>query len=256
VGRVSLIVIVGELDFMRRNILIIDDEPSITDNIEYALGSEGFDCVSLHTGEEGMERLRRGGIDLVVLDIGLPDSNGFEVFAELRSFSRVPVIFLTARDSEIDRVAGLEMGADDYQTKPFSPRELVARIRAVLRRGRVASHGMDSGAVVSVGDFDLREEVGAVACRGVELSLTRQEYGILRLMILHPGKVFPRREIMNEIWESPDTSMERTVDTHIKTIRSKLRDAAPELPDPIATKRGFGYALYLEGTGGAVGGDE
>lgn len=229
---------------LNKKILIIEDEPSICDNIEYALKTEGFTPVCASTGAEGLKKLAAGDLVLIILDVGLPDANGFELCREIRKLSDIPIIFLTARDSEIDRIIGLEIGGDDYLTKPFSPRELTARIRAVLRRIKrpspVSGTKADNAAVFAV-NSDKKE----ISYWGEVLNLSHYEYEILALMIANPGKIFSRTELMNRIWEAPEMSMERTVDTHIKTIRAKLNAVKPG-ESPIITHRGFGYYLQIE----------
>jgi two-component system catabolic regulation response regulator CreB len=220
----------------KQSILIIEDEPGIADTVTYALSREGFEPVWAATGAEGRARLERGGIDLVILDIGLPDISGFDLAGTIRKLSNVPLLMLTARSDEIDRVLGLEMGADDYIVKPFSPRELVARVRAVLRRsgGAPAPSGGSAFAI----DTDRRR----ITYRGSLLDLSRYEYEILCLLARRPGWVYTREKIMELVWIEPDESFERTVDTHIKTIRAKLRAVDPGT-DPIVTHRGVGYSL-------------
>jgi two-component system catabolic regulation response regulator CreB len=227
---------------MNPTILIIDDEPSIADNITYALATEGFAAHWRANGREGMAVLAGGGIDLVILDVGLPDINGFELAKEIRRHYDVPIIFVTARSSEIDRVVGLEIGGDDYVVKPFSPRELTARVRAVLRRidggGRTASRSEPLPDI----PFLIDEERYSIRFHGMPLDLSRYEFRLLRLLVQSPGRVFSRDQMMASAWEEPDMSLERTSDTHIKTIRRKIRALAGE-EDWILTHRGIGYSL-------------
>ena len=228
---------------VNKKILIIEDEPSICDNIEYALKTEGFTPVCASTGTEGLKKLKGGDFVLIILDVGLPDANGFELCREIRKLSEIPIIFLTARDSEIDRIIGLEIGGDDYLIKPFSPRELTARIRAVLRRTGRQSPAPRQQVDNTV--FSVNTDKKAISFLGEPLNLSHYEYEILSLMIANPGKIFSRTELMNRIWEAPEMSMERTVDTHIKTIRAKLNAVKPG-ESPIVTHRGFGYYLQIE----------
>jgi two-component system, OmpR family, catabolic regulation response regulator CreB len=221
----------------KRTILIIEDEPGIVDTLVYSLSTEGFDALTSATGREGLALLRGQRIDLVVLDIGLPDASGFDVLREIRTFSRVPVLFLTARSGEIDRVLGLELGADDYVVKPFSPREIVSRVKAILRRT-----GTPAGSGARPGAFSVDEQKRSITYCGVRLLLPRYEYDILRLFISRPGWVFSREQIMDLVWTEPDESFERTVDAHIKSIRGKLRSVRDD-QDPIMTHRGVGYSL-------------
>jgi two-component system, OmpR family, catabolic regulation response regulator CreB len=218
-------------------ILVVEDEPTIADAVQYALESEGFQCQRLTTGAEVMETLARQPVSLVVLDIGLPDLSGTEICRQIRQQHDVPVIFLTARSAEVDRVVGLELGADDYVTKPFSPRELAARVKAVLRRSNRAPSPRPSGTA-----FSVDAERYQISYFGTALDLSRQEYRLLSLLIKHPGRVYSRDQLMDLAWESPEASMDRTVDAHIKNIRAKLRVVRPDL-DPIATHRGTGYSL-------------
>ncbi len=219
-------------------VLIIEDEPGIVDTLVYALSTEGFEALSAPTGRAGLSIIRERPVDLVVLDIGLPDASGFDVLREMRGFSRVPVLFLTARSGEIDRVLGLELGADDYVVKPFSPREVVSRVRAILRR----TGGASPGTSVPPGLFVVDERKRTVTYCGETLRLPRYEFDILRLFISRPGWVFSREQIMDLVWTEPEESFERTVDAHIKSIRGKLRSVRADL-DPIVTHRGIGYSL-------------
>ncbi len=218
-------------------ILIVEDEPSIADNVVYALETEGFQTRWVRLGADGLDILRNESVQLVILDVGLPDGNGFEFCKSIRSFSDVPIIFLTARSDEVDRVVGLEIGADDYVVKPFSPRELGARVKVVLKR---AGRGALDNAPISEFEFD--RDTLSVRYRGQTLNLTKSELMILTLLLDHPGRVFSRRQIMERVWDEPGMSQERAVDTHVKTLRAKLREVAPD-HDPIRTHRGLGYSL-------------
>ncbi len=228
---------------MNATILIIEDEAGIADNISYALATEGFVTHWRANGREGLAALAAGAIDLVILDVGLPDISGFELAKEIRRNHAVPIIFVTARSSEIDRVVGLEIGGDDYVVKPFSPRELTARVRAVLRRhngeNRPASPAV---APLDTPPFEVDDERHSIRFRGRILDLSRYEFRLLRLLVKSPGRVFSREQMMAKAWEAPDMSLERTVDTHIKTIRHKLRTVAAD-EEWILTHRGIGYSL-------------
>jgi two-component system catabolic regulation response regulator CreB len=221
-------------------VLIAEDEPAIADAVLYALRSEGLEADHCLLGREVLPRVRAGGVDVVVLDVGLPDASGFDVCRELRAVSDVPVIFLTARNDEIDRVLGLELGADDYMAKPFSPRELVARVRARLRRRAVAGGAAD--AWTRRGEFALDDEGHRIRFRDQLLDLTRYEYALLSALLQRPGAILTRAQLMDRGWDSDADSADRTVDTHIKTLRGKLRAAGAD-PDPIRTHRGLGYAI-------------
>ncbi len=228
----------------RPRILIVEDEPAICDTIQYPLESDGCETECCGTGGEALARIAQATFDLVVLDVGLPDMTGFEVCRRLRISHNIPVLFLTARSDEIDRVVGLEIGGDDYVTKPFSPRELSARIRAVLRRVRGGSEN-----VVVPSDTAARFVVDADRCviffHGEPLELARTEFRLLRTLIAKPGRVFTRAQLMDAAWEEPDAAMERTVDAHIKGLRAKLHAVRAD-DDPIRTHRGFGYSLVEE----------
>lgn len=224
-------------------ILVVEDETAIADTVLYALRAEGFAAEHVAVGGATVPRLREGGIDLVVLDVGLPDTTGFEVCRAIRAFSEVPVIFLTARDGEIDRVVGLELGADDYVVKPFSPRELVARVRARLRRRAQA----DASAWRAHGAFAIDREGRRIRYRERALDLTRYEYGLLEALLQRPGAVLSRAQLMDRVWADALDSGDRTVDTHVKTVRGKLRavdEAAGHADaDSIRTHRGLGYSV-------------
>ena len=234
-----------------KTILVIEDEQSIADTVLHCARQEGFAAVWRESGEDGLLFLREIGCDLVVLDVGLPDCNGFELCKTIRDFSRVPVVFLTARDDEVDKIVGLEIGADDYVTKPFSPRELGARIKTVLRRtteilsaipvvGNAAPQaakpcGLPEG-------LHIDEERLLVSFKETPLDLTRYEFRLLSLLAEQPGRVFSRQAIMNCVWGSDSPSLDRTVDAHVRSLRAKFRGVDSEA-DLIITHRGFGYAL-------------
>lgn len=221
-------------------ILIVEDETAIAETIAYALRSEGYVAEHVLLGGAALERVRRGGVDLVLLDVGLPDRSGFEVCRELRGFSAVPVVFLTARNDEFDRVLGLELGADDYMAKPFSPRELVARVRARLRRHPAEADA--PGGVRRSGEFEHDADAHRIRYHGQALDLTRYEYALLAELLRRPGAILSRAQLLDRAWEDALESGERTVDTHVKTLRAKLRAVHAE-SDPIHTHRGVGYSL-------------
>ncbi|HSD37366.1 MAG TPA: two-component system response regulator CreB [Rhodocyclaceae bacterium] len=224
---------------------IVEDEPAIADTLCYALRSEGYAPHWVATGEAALAAVD-ADTALVILDVGLPDLSGFEVCRRLRARAvSPPVMFLTAHSEEIDRVLGFEIGADDYVLKPFSPRELVARVRVILRRnGNGANHGNGHAAAAGMAPAKLvLDEAGACVCWcGTPLPLTRFEYLLLRHLMRQPGRVFSREQLLDAVWGNERDSTDRTVDTHIKTLRAKLRAAAPEA-DPIQTHRGMGYSL-------------
>lgn len=226
---------------MKNRILVVEDEPGISDTIRYALATDGFEPVLCATGTEALALLADQAFSLIVLDVGLPDINGFELFKRLQKETEAPIIFLTSRSDEIDRIVGLELGADDYVAKPFSPRELTARIRAVLRRAgssNRAAHATGTSAV----PFAVDEERRRILYYGQALELSRYEYGLLKVLVARPGRVYSRDELLERVWDAPGDSLDRTVDAHIKTLRSKMHVIAPGL-DPIRTHRGVGYSL-------------
>lgn len=225
---------------MHHSILLVEDEPSIADNIVFALKTEGFEPVWCSTGAQALARFAREAYAMVILDVGLPDMSGFDLCRHIRAHSPVPIIFVTARKDEIDRVVGLEIGADDYVVKPFSPRELTARVRAVLRR--TDGHGGAGGVPGVAPVFVIDDERCEIRYHGTPLSLSRYEYRLLAILAQKPGRVYTRDQLMEQAWEEPEASLDRTVDAHIKTLRGKLRAVRPE-EDPIRTHRGMGYSL-------------
>ena len=235
---------------MSKTVLIVEDEQAIADSIAYALRTDGFTPRHVTLGEQALAVLRsEAAPQLVVLDIGLPDMSGLEVCRRLRQFSEVPVIFLTARSDEIDRIVGLEIGADDYVTKPFSPRELVARIRVILRRAGVAPAPRETGMAIAApvaatapARFALRALEARVLFHGQPLDLTRYEYLLLKTLLEHPGHVLSRAQLMARVWSAAPDTLDRTVDAHVKSLRAKLRAIDAQV-DPIHTHRGLGYSL-------------
>lgn len=224
-------------------ILIVEDEPGIADTLQYALRTDGFEPAWVATGEEALAQMRSQSPALVVLDVGLPDINGFELIKKLREIADVPVVFLTARSDEIDRVVGLELGADDYVPKPFSPRELVARVRTILRRAaKTASAPPAAGAGAPPPPLHVDDGRRQIRFYGKLLELSRYEYGLLKTLAARPGHVFTRDALLERVWDDPGESLDRTVDAHVKTLRAKMKAIAPGL-DPIRTHRGTGYAL-------------
>jgi two-component system catabolic regulation response regulator CreB len=221
-------------------ILVVEDESTIADAVLYALRADGLRAEHSLLGREALQRLRAEAFDVLILDVGLPDITGFELCRELRAFSGIPVIFLTARAGEIDRVLGLELGADDYVVKPFSPRELVARVRARLRRGG-GERGPDAGWRES-GAFGHDAAGQRIRFRGEVLALTRYEYLLLAALLARPGAILSREQLMDDVWRDAPDTVDRTVDTHVKTLRAKLHAIAPA-EDPIRTHRGLGYSL-------------
>jgi two-component system catabolic regulation response regulator CreB len=227
---------------MKPLILIVEDEPGIADTLQYALRTDGFEPVWCASGEAALAAAAQRPPAVVILDVGLPDINGFELFKRLRERIDVPVVFLTARGDEIDRVVGLELGADDYVPKPFSPRELVARVRSVLRRSARAPAAAPSEPAAAAAAFEVDDGRRQIRFYGRVLELSRYEFGLLRTLVRRPGHVYTRDALLELVWVDATDSLDRTVDAHVKTVRAKLKAVAPAL-EPIRTHRGVGYAL-------------
>lgn len=223
------------------HVLVVDDEPHIVELVRYNLQQEGFVVSAARDGREALARVANERPDLVVLDIMLPGVDGIEVCRQIRRASRVPVLMLTARGRELDRVAGLELGADDYVTKPFSPRELVARIRAILRRTGSGAELPDAEPLQSDG-LRLDPATHEVWLRGRPVDLTAKEFELLKLLIRHPNRVFTRDFLLEHLWGYDYFGSSRTVDMHISRLREKIEDN-PAAPTFIQTVRGVGYKL-------------
>jgi two-component system catabolic regulation response regulator CreB len=219
-------------------ILIVDDEPAIRESLAFALRRDGFDVAQAATLREARTMAAR--TDLVILDLVLPDGNGLEFLRSLRGHSDVPVIVLTSRDEETDRVVGLEIGADDYVLKPFSPREVAARVRAVLRRVARAEEPEEKPLRSGLLFLDARTRKAAVGER--ELALSRTEFNLLALFLGSPGRVFERGQILDAVWGTDVVVGDRTVDVHVKALRRKLEEAGGD-PRVLETVRGVGYRL-------------
>ena len=222
---------------MPTHILLAEDDLPIAENVIMGLEREGFSCSHVMLGSACLEFIRSAAVDLVILDVGLPDVNGFEVCKAIRRSSELPVIFLTARSDEVDRVVGLEIGADDYILKPFSPRELVARVKTVLRRSRPEPQAQPA----STSAFQIDETRACIRFMGAPIDLTRAEFYMLRALAAAPQKVFSRQALM-EAAGLADASLERVIDTHVKSLRAKLAAISPG-HEHIRTHRGFGYSL-------------
>ena len=221
-----------------QRILLVEDEAAIADTVVYALQADGHDVVHCLTGSEALRESRGSHFDLAVLDVGLPDVNGFALCRELRQERELPVIFLTAQGAEADRLLGFELGADDYIAKPFSPRELVARARVALRRAGAPA--------ATPRRFEHDLDGKRIRYCGQALDLTRYEYGLLAALLQRPGAVLSRAQLMDRVWGEALDSGDRTVDTHVKTLRAKLHGIDGEA-DPIHTHRGLGYSLDAAG---------
>ena len=224
----------------KQKILIVDDENDIIELLSYNLLKEGFDVSSASNGEEALKKIRNETFDLAVLDLMLPGLQGMELCRMLRNDPKtesLPVIMLTAKAEELDRILGLEMGADDYITKPFSPRELVSRVKAVLRRTKEKPIG---GKVIRIGDLVVNTETYSVLKRDIPLTLSSTEFKLLLYLIEKKGKVFNREQLLNAVWKDDAFVEPRTVDVHIRRLRTQIEDE-PSSPVYIKTRRGIGY---------------
>lgn len=221
----------------KRLIWLVEDEASIADTLIYALQTDGFEVEWFPLGQPLLARLEQTRPDFLILDVGLPDISGFELCKWVRAQTDIPLMFLTARSEEIDRLIGLEIGADDYVAKPFSPREVCARVRVILRRSQPAPSQ-------PIQPLALDEERARICFLGQPLTLTRYEYLLLKTLMLAPGRVYSRQQLMDLVWQDAEESLDRTVDTHIKTLRAKLRERDPDA-NLILTHRGLGYSLEL-----------
>ena len=221
-------------------VLVVEDDPRIADVLEYALKAEGYEVQAAQRGREAIDLARSARPGLIVLDVGLPDIDGFEVCRTVRTFSDVPVIFLTSRSDEIDRVVGLEIGGDDYVVKPFSPRELLARIKAIRRRNdrAGAQPPPEPGEKKErrYGPLTIDPDRFRIQCQGKEIILTAQEFKLLELLVSHPGRVFTRAQVLNRAWGDGGLVTDRTIDVHVKSLRKKFGKF-----EFIETVRGIGY---------------
>jgi two-component system response regulator RegX3 len=218
-------------------VLVVEDEESYRDALSYMLRKEGFDVATAATGPQALTEFERTGADIVLLDLMLPGLPGTEVCRQLRQVSAVPVIMVSAKDSEIDKVVGLELGADDYITKPYSPRELVARVRAVLRRGtdvELAPPTLEAGSV----RMDIERHV--VTVEGTDIKLPLKEFELLELFLRNVGRVLTRGQLIDRVWGSDYVGDTKTLDVHVKRLRSKI-EADPSEPRHLVTVRGLGY---------------
>ncbi len=220
-----------------KTILIVEDEPSIADTLIHVLQSQGFKVYWECLGSKAIEVINEHLLDLIILDIGLPDMNGFDVCKEIRASNQIPIIFLTARAEEIDKVVGLEIGGDDYVTKPFSPREVAARVKAILKRSQPHNTNLTVSNEISLAasgcDFSFN---------GKDFNFTAIEFKLFEHLYSHANQVFSREQLLNACGQMADIGYERNIDSHIKSIRSKVRKCHAEL-DPIQTHRGFGYCF-------------
>jgi two-component system, OmpR family, catabolic regulation response regulator CreB len=227
---------------MKPQVLLVEDEKAVAETIVYALNTDGCDVRWVTTGTLAREALGRQAFSIIVLDVGLPDVNGFDLCREIRRQHAMPIVFLTARGEEMDRVVGLEIGADDYVTKPFSPRELSARVRAILRRAAPAPAAAPAAPATP---FAVDQERRRVQYFGQTLDLTRTEYELLSALVRRPGRVFSRDQLMDQVFTDPGASTDRAIDSHVKALRAKLRAVRADV-EAIETHRGQGYSLREE----------
>lgn len=221
------------------HILILEDEPSIAESLTFVLRTESFTTHWESLATKALAYLQAQSVDLVIMDVGLPDMTGFEACKQLRKFSEVPVIFLTARGDELDRVVGLEIGADDYVVKPFSPREVAARVKAILKRVQPAASVQNI--TPQSREFVIDLDAKTIHYRQQLLQLTRFEFCLLQAFIEQPGRVFSRDQLLSAVGVAADAGYDRSIDGHVKTLRAKLRHIYPDA-EPIKTQRGFGYS--------------
>src|ERR1043165_4488441 len=222
------------------SVLIVEDEESLADPLAFLLRKEGFEATVVTDGSAALAAFDRGGADIVLLDLMLPGMSGTDVCKQLRARSSVPVIMVTARDSEIDKVVGLELGADDYVTKPYSARELIARVRAVLRRGGEAADGELLPQVLAAGPVRMDVERHVVTVDGGEVSLPLKEFDLLEYVLRNVGRVLTRGQLIDRVWGADYVGDTKTLDVHVKRLRSKI-EPDPSSPRHLVTVRGLGY---------------
>ncbi|WP_019144652.1 response regulator transcription factor [Aeromicrobium massiliense] len=219
-------------------VLVVEDEASYSEALSYVLRKEGFEVAVAETGPDALTEFERGGADIVLLDLMLPGLSGTEVCRQIRQTSHVPIIMVSAKDTEIDKVVGLELGADDYVTKPYSPRELVARIRAVLRRGVVDQ--VEDDAALEAGRVRMDVERHLVTVDGDEVRLPLKEFELLEYFLRNPGRVLTRGQLIDRVWGSDYVGDTKTLDVHVKRLRAKI-EPEPAAPRTLVTVRGLGY---------------
>ncbi|MCL6476881.1 MAG: response regulator transcription factor [Peptococcaceae bacterium] len=229
----------------RTKILVVDDEVKIRELVKAYLQKEGFTVEESGNGREAVGKVRAAGYDAIVLDLMMPDMDGLELCREIRKESDVPIIMLTAKGEEIDRILGLELGADDYMVKPFSPRELVARIKAVLRRVKKGGASGKTQALIEAGDLRINESTREVTLNGEAVALTPKEYDLILCLARYPGRVFTREQLLEQVWGYDFFGEARTVDTHITRLREKLAKAGGS-HQYIATVWGIGYKFEVQ----------
>lgn len=230
-------------DINKKTILLVEDDDAIADALIYAMQREGWQVQWFSLGLPALGYLQQHQVDFIVLDVGLPDCNGFDLCRQIRQSIQTPLLFLTARNEEVERIIGLEIGADDYCAKPFSPREIISRIRVIWRRSAPVASATTSSIVNTSAStvWACDAEKMQISYYGQQLSLTRYEYRLLEVLLKHPERVWSRAQLMQAAWENPDHSVERTIDTHIKSLRHKLNVINEQ--EIIITHRGVGYSL-------------
>ncbi|MCI2132672.1 MAG: response regulator transcription factor [Lachnospiraceae bacterium] len=225
---------------MARKVLVVDDEKLIVKGIRFSLEQDGFEVYSAYDGEEALEMIRANDYDIVLLDLMLPKMNGLQVCQQVREFSNVPIIMLTAKGEDMDKIMGLEYGADDYITKPFNILEVKARIKAIIRRTGKPEKAKEQSRVVQAGDLKLDCDSRRVFIGDREVNLTAKEFDVLQLLVLNPNKVYSRENLLNTVWGYEYPGDVRTVDVHIRRLREKIEDS-PSEPRYVHTKWGVGY---------------
>ena len=226
---------------MDKRVLVVDDEKLIVKGIKFSLEQEGLLVDCAYDGEEAVEAAKTNAYDVILLDLMLPKLSGFEVCQQIREFSDVPIVMLTAKSEDIDKIMGLEYGADDYITKPFNILEVKARIKAILRRARKqAGNNTEEGGKLTIGEISLEKEGRRVFLKGQEVNLTAKEFDLLELLMTNPNKVYSRENLLNIVWGYASSGDARTVDVHVRRLREKI-EPNPSEPDYIHTKWGVGY---------------
>ncbi len=225
---------------MDKRVLVVDDEKLIVKGIKFSLEQEGLAVDCAYDGEEAVSAAKAGSYDVILLDLMLPKLSGFEVCQQIREFSDVPIVMLTAKSEDIDKIMGLEYGADDYITKPFNILEVKARIKAILRRSRKKDEDSTEANHLTVGDIRLERDGRRVFLKGKEVNLTAKEFDLLELLMMNPNKVYSRESLLNTVWGYEYPGDVRTVDVHVRRLREKI-EQNPSTPDYIHTKWGVGY---------------
>lgn len=225
---------------MVARVLVVDDERTIVKGLKFSLEKEGYEVLSAYDGAEALILFKTENPDIIVLDLMLPEVDGFEVCRRIRKISEVPIVMLTARGEDIDKIIGLELGADDYVTKPFNPRELTARIKAILRRAQVPGKDQGGPQIIRVQDLQIDLFQRKVRVREKEVNLTSKEFALLSLLVSHPGRVFSREKLLEHVWGYDYYGDVRTVDVHIRHMREKI-ETDPASPQLVLTVWGAGY---------------